>query len=84
MPKRGLKKEFCVNKSVSLPLGVIEKIIDRTQEYNSTFSEELTSLVRLGLRFIEVQRSAEEERIKKDAEERIKELNKGGESSRIR
>ena len=73
-----------MNKSVSLPLGVIEKIIERTEEYNSTFSEELTSLVRLGLRFIEVQRSAEEERIKKDAEERIKALNKGGESSQMR
>jgi putative N-acetylmannosamine-6-phosphate epimerase len=73
-----------VNKSISLPLGIIEKVIDRTEEYNTTFSEELTTLVRLGLRFIEAQRTAEEEKIKKEAEERIKELNKGGESSRMR
>lgn len=78
MPKQGKKKEFCVNKSISLPLGIIEKVIDRTEEYNTTFSEELTTLIRLGLRFIEAQRSAEEERIKAEAQERIKAINKGG------
>jgi hypothetical protein len=78
MVKQGVKKEFCVNKSISLPLGLIEKIIDRCEEYHTTFSEELTTLVRLGLRFIEAQRIAEEERIKEEGKERIKNINKGG------
>lgn len=68
------KKDFTVNKSVSLPLGLAQVIVERAEEYNRSFSEELTSLVRLGLKFHEVQAMREEERAREDAEKVLKSL----------
>jgi hypothetical protein len=72
MLKNGKQKEFCVNKSVSLPIGTIEKILDRCEEYNRTFSEELTTLVRLGLAMVQSAKVREDDSIEAEANKILK------------
>jgi len=64
--------EFSVNKSISLPLGVAQKVADRAEENNRTFSEELTSLVRLALQVITDSQMREEQRTIIEAENIVK------------
>ena len=69
MPKPTIRKDLVTTKSVSLPISVLEAILDEADIMHETFSGALTKLVKLG---ISVRRSERERdsRLQKEQEEK--------------
>jgi hypothetical protein len=83
MPRKGPRETLCVNKSLSLPISVVNQIMDESEVMGKDFSATSVVLLRMGLSMRRAQDEAERSRIieeteraKKDAEKYFSEVKK--------
>jgi hypothetical protein len=83
MPRKGPRESLCVNKSLSIPISVVNSIIDESEIMGKDFSGTSVVLLRMGLSMRRAQDEAERDRInqereqaKKDAEKYFSEVKK--------
>ena len=70
MPRQKPKKELKINKSISIPIGVFNQVVEESMVMDKDFSATVTVLLRIALS----QRKAEEMKDREEIEEEAKKI----------
>jgi len=65
---KNLRTDLTVNKTISLPISIVEKVLDEAEIMSASFSEATSRLLLIAIAYRRDQRKRDEDEARKDSE----------------